>query len=207
MSWEKKAVGNGNIALVNSLIARGIVKHKEVEEAMKAVDRADFLIQPTYPGEAYEDRPQPIGFSATISAPHMHAYALVLASTHVSPIGNVASRTQTEEQGARRRLRLRNPVPQSVQLNNRCAYFRKLMGEGCKVYGIDHIEELVEISRKNIARNYKEYLADGSITLVAGDGRKGLSQYGPYDVIHVGAAAEEIPMPLVEQLAPNGILV
>ena len=26
--------------------------------------------------KAYEDRPQPIGYNATISAPHMHAYAL-----------------------------------------------------------------------------------------------------------------------------------
>ena len=85
--------------------------------------------------------------------------------------------------------------------------FRKMMGDGCKIYGIEHIDELVDISRANIAKNHKEYLDDGSITIVVGDGREGLAAFGPYDVIHVGAAAQEVPKPLLDQLAPNGIMV
>ena len=38
---------------------------------MLQVDRANYA-----PVHAYEDSPQPIGHKATISAPHMHAYAL-----------------------------------------------------------------------------------------------------------------------------------
>ena len=38
---------------------------------MLAVDRKDFCSS-----EPYRDSPQPIGSNATISAPHMHAYAL-----------------------------------------------------------------------------------------------------------------------------------
>lgn len=81
------------------------------------------------------------------------------------------------------------------------------MGEGCKVYGIEHIEEIAEQSKKNIAKNHKNYLDDGSIQIITGDGRKGLPEYGPYDVIHVGASTEELPKALVDQLAPGGILV
>ena len=81
------------------------------------------------------------------------------------------------------------------------------MGTGSQVYGIEHIEELVEMSKVNIAKSHKQFLEDGSIKIVVGDGRKGLPEYAPYDLIHVGAAAEELPAALVEQLAPGGILV
>jgi protein-L-isoaspartate(D-aspartate) O-methyltransferase len=41
----------------------------------------------------------------------------------------------------------------------------------------------------------------------AGDGRRGYSDDGPYDAIHVGAAADGIPRDLIDQLAPGGRLV
>lgn len=40
-----------------------------------------------------------------------------------------------------------------------------------------------------------------------GDGRKGYEQDGPYDAIHVGAAAPEVPTALVAQLRPSGRLI
>lgn len=39
---------------------------------MRKVDRADFYHGPG----PYHDTPQPIGYNATISAPHMHAFCL-----------------------------------------------------------------------------------------------------------------------------------
>lgn len=39
------------------------------------------------------------------------------------------------------------------------------------------------------------------------DGRQGWAEFAPYDAIHVGAAAPEIPPALVEQLKPGGRLV
>lgn len=44
-----------------------------VRETMLKIDRGDFCSY--YP---YTDSPQPIQYNATISAPHMHAYALEL---------------------------------------------------------------------------------------------------------------------------------
>ena len=40
-----------------------------------------------------------------------------------------------------------------------------------------------------------------------GDGRLGFPSLAPYNAIHVGAAAPELPQHLVDQLAPGGRLV
>jgi len=59
--------------LVDGLVRQGILKTPEVISVMKSVDRGDYC----HPHEAYYDHPQLIGYHATISAPHMHAFALV----------------------------------------------------------------------------------------------------------------------------------
>lgn len=43
--------------------------------------------------------------------------------------------------------------------------------------------------------------------LLTADGREGWPDLAPYDAIHVGAAAPEIPQPLIDQLKPGGRLV
>ena len=47
----------------------------------------------------------------------------------------------------------------------------------------------------------------GRLKLLTGDGRLGVPADGPYNAIHVGAAAPTLPKPLVDQLAPGGRLV
>ncbi len=42
--------------------------------------------------------------------------------------------------------------------------------------------------------------------LIVGDGRQGYTKGGTYDVIHVGAYIQEIPIPLIDQLKNNGKL-
>ncbi len=61
--------------------------------------------------------------------------------------------------------------------------------------GIDHIDELVQDSIRNIRKdpNLEALLDSGRMKMVVGDGRKGHSEEGPYDAIHVGAAAPQIP--------------
>ena len=61
-----------NLTLIEGLIKGNVVTSKEVADTMKAVDRYYYC-----PTDPYDDRPQSIGYNATISAPHMHAYALV----------------------------------------------------------------------------------------------------------------------------------
>ena len=45
------------------------------------------------------------------------------------------------------------------------------------------------------------------IIVVLTDGRQGWPEFAPYDAIHVGAAAPEIPQPLIDQLKPGGRMV
>eukprot|EP01138_Halocafeteria_seosinensis_P007178 gb/GECG01007341.1/.p1 GENE.gb/GECG01007341.1/~~gb/GECG01007341.1/.p1 ORF type:complete len:164 (+),score=15.05 gb/GECG01007341.1/:1-492(+) len=71
MSWF--CSGRSNSELVNNLFRAKIISKERVKNAMLAVDRGDFVSS-----QAYTDSPQPIGVGATISAPHMHAYALEL---------------------------------------------------------------------------------------------------------------------------------
>lgn len=71
----------------------------------------------------------------------------------------------------------------------------KLVGKNGKAVGIEHIDELVALSKQNLKKSpeTKEMLDNGQVVFVVGDGRQGYPQHGPYDAIHVGAAAPTIP--------------
>ena len=70
--------------------------------------------------------------------------------------------------------------------------------QDCKSVGIEHIPELAKLSTDNISKNYYSLIEQNKVIIVEGDGRQGCPQYGPYDCIHVGAAAEDIPKCLIE---------
>lgn len=42
---------------------------------------------------------------------------------------------------------------------------------------------------------------------IIADGRKGWPEHAPYDAIHVGAAAADVPQDLIDQLKPGGRMV
>lgn len=85
---------------------------------------------------------------------------------------------------------------------------KKMMtDEDSMVYALDHIEGILKLAEKNIRKNHEEYATSGKIQFVLGDGRNGLPDYSPYDVIHLGAAATmEAVQFFIDQLAPDGIL-
>lgn len=151
-------------------------------QAMLQVDRGDFC-----PHEPYHDMPVPLGYNATISAPHMHAFALEAA----------ASRLRS---GAR-----------VLDVGSGSGYlavcFAELVKPAGRVVGIDHIDALVEQSIRNTRRAHGALLDSGALQFVAADGRHGYPPHAPYDLIHVGAASERIPEPLLAQLAPGGLLI
>lgn len=64
---KSRSHGTDNTSLVQALKSNGIIRSKEVEDAMLKVDRGNYVAR----GNPYEDSPQPIGYAATISAPHM----------------------------------------------------------------------------------------------------------------------------------------
>nr|XP_021201406.2 protein-L-isoaspartate(D-aspartate) O-methyltransferase isoform X1 [Helicoverpa armigera] len=180
MAWRSHGVNNAD--MVRNLRANGIIKSDAVANAMLAVDRKNYC-----PSAPYHDSPQTIGYSATISAPHMHAHALE---------------------------RLKNqliPGEKALDVGSGSGYLTACMammvGEAGRVVGIDHITELVTLAIKNIQNDNPTLLTSERVKLVAGDGRLGYPADGPYNAIHVGAAAPTLPQPLVDQLKPGGRLV
>lgn len=81
-----------------------------------------------------------------------------------------------------------------------------LVGTEGRVVGVDHIQELVDLAKRNTGKSPegRDMLEKGQVAFVKGDGRKGWSDGAPYDAIHVGAAAVEAHAPLVEQLKTPG---
>lgn len=52
----------------------------------------------------------------------------------------------------------------------------------------------------NIQTSNPDLLEAERVKLLVGDGRQGYTELGPYDAIHVGAAAATLPQALVDQL-------
>ncbi|XP_073465938.1 protein-L-isoaspartate(D-aspartate) O-methyltransferase-like isoform X3 [Aquarana catesbeiana] len=82
-----------------------------------------------------------------------------------------------------------------------------MVGPTGKVVGIDHIDQLVHDATENVKKDDPTLLSSGRIKFIVGDGRSGYPQEGPYDAIHVGAAAAKMPQGLLNELKPGGRLV
>lgn len=172
-----------NQELIQHLRRSRIIKNDRVFDAMAAVDRGKY----THPAYAYVDSPQGIGYGVTISAPHMHACALELLEDKLV-------------NGAK-----------ALDVGSGSGYLTACMGymvgkSGLAV-GIDHIPELKDMATNNIRQGNPDLLSNGRVKLIVGDGRKGYVEDSPYDAIHVGAAAKDLPQPLIDQLAPGGRLI
>lgn len=170
-----------------SMVYQVLSKYKIISEKVKAVmlsiDRGDFVDK--YP---YLDQAISIGYSATISAPHMHAIALNYLEPCLKPGNKV------------------------LDIGSGSGYmllaFSKMMEDKGIVIGIEHVKALVERSKMNIWRSNEHLIDSGIISIIEADGRKGYKPQEPYNCIHVGAAAEnEIPDDLISQLANDGIMM
>jgi protein-L-isoaspartate(D-aspartate) O-methyltransferase len=71
-----------------------------------------------------------------------------------------------------------------------------------QLYSIEIIPELAKKSRRRL-----EKAGYSNISFKVGDGYYGWSAMAPFDAIMVTAAVENIPQPLIDQLAPGGRLV
>ncbi len=83
------------------------------------------------------------------------------------------------------------------------ATIAEIVGPEGHVFTVELFEQLVEFARKNLEKaGYGQ-----RVTLVQGDGSLGYKDRAPYPRILVTAAAPKVPQPLLDQLAPGGILV
>lgn len=76
-----------------------------------------------------------------------------------------------------------------------------LVGTGT-VYSVEIKPELVKFARENLGK-----LGIVNVDIILSDGSVGFSQASPYDRIIITAACNEIPLPLLNQLADDGLLI
>lgn len=166
----------------------GIIKNELVAKVMKETDRKLYC-RVAYP---YVDRPYSIGYSATISAPHMHAYALQLLEKQLTAdavVLDVGAGSGYLTACFSRFLQAQSPDSKGL------------------VVGVEHHPKLVEFAIENLDSDDPKLLSEGKVKIILGDGRLGCEEHGPYDAIHVGAAAVKIPDNLLKQLKPGGRMI
>lgn len=126
---------------------------------------------------AYQDSPLPIGHGQTISQPYIVALMTQLA-------------------GAK-------PGKRALDVGTGSGYQAAVLAEIVdQVYSIEILCELADDAKERL-----DLLGYENIETRCGDGYAGWPDAAPFDVIIVAAAPEDVPEPLVEQLAPGGRLV
>lgn len=184
MAWRSSS--NSNSGLIDQLKQNGIIQSAVVEEALKKVDRAQYVDS----RNPYLDAPQLIGCDQTISAPHMHGIALeTLRDVITIPNANL------------------------LDIGVGSGYLAACMARmnpSARVYGIDIVPNLVEYALRNVRKQDKDLLEPnslgGRLEIVVGDGWKSFDGI-KFNGIHVGAAAETLPPQLLHQLAIGGKLI
>ncbi len=170
-------LSNARERLVASLLRRGYIVSPQVEKAMRTVPREEFLPMDLR-DEAYIDTPLPIGDGQTISAPHM--VAIMVEKLDLVPGLDVL------EIGA--------------GSGYHAAVVAEAISPGGHVYTMERLPSLAEFAQDNLRRTGY----DKTVTVVVGDGSKGLPEHAPYDRIFVACGAPDIPQPLVDQLKVDG---
>ena len=199
--------GKNQRELVNQLRQKGIIRTDFVQKIMGLVDRGNYcFLRPKFESESdaicYADRALAIGLGQTISAPHMHAYALEEIYETLAQTKEESHNTKILDVGCGSGYltacfgRWRSPIKkESIETYQH------------KVFGIDVRQDLVDMTRKNMERADGDLLEAGIVDLSLRDGWKGLPEHAPFDAIHVGAAAESLPKLLVNQLAVGGVMI
>ena len=126
---------------------------------------------------AYGDHPVPIGSGQTISQPYMVAIMLDLL-------------------GVRRDMKV-------LEVGAGSGYVLALLrAMGARPFGIEWHGSLAGAIQENLRR-----AGIPDVPVRTGDGALGWPEEAPFDRVMVSAACPDIPPPLLDQLAPRGILL
>jgi len=165
-------------AMVDRLVSAGYARTGRVIEALRKVQRHLF-VPDEFKSSSYVDSPQPIGFNQTISAPHMVAM--------MSELLDVEPGLKVLEVGT-------GSGYQAAVLS--------VLSEPGRVVSVERVGELAGRTRRLL-----ESLGYSNVSVVEGDGTIGYEADAPYDRIIVTAAAPEVPMALISQLASGGRMI
>jgi protein-L-isoaspartate(D-aspartate) O-methyltransferase len=126
---------------------------------------------------SYDDKPLSIGYGQTISQPYIVAL-------------------MTEELGT-------NPEQRILEVGTGSGYQAAILSQLCaEVYSIEVIPALFDQAVSRLRT-----LGYANVHLKLGDGYYGWVEHTPFDGIIVTCAPEQIPEPLLQQLAPHGRMI
>lgn len=171
--------------LLESLASMGYVRSKKVLKALEKVPR-ELFVPRELARYAYADRPLPIGYGQTISAPHMVA----IMTEALDPL----------------------ECDKVLEVGTGSGYQAAILAEivdpesrGCGiVVSIELIPQLSLFAKNNLERS--GYI--DRVHLITGDGSLGVgAEREIFDRIIVTAASPKIPEPLISQLKKGGRMV
>lgn len=172
---EPEFVKLRQVMIDKQIIARGI-RDGRVLDALTRVPRHQF-VPLQLSGQAYDDRPLPIGHEQTISQPYIVALMTELARPQ--------------------------PGDRALEVGTGCGYQAAVLAELVdEVYSIEIVRSLADEARERL-----QGLGYANIHVRSGDGYQGWAEHAPFQVIVVTAAPDHVPQPLIQQLAPGGRLV
>ena len=94
------------------------------------------------------------------------------------------------------------PGDRVLEVGTGLGYQAAVLAEmGADIWSVEIVEEFAESARIRLAA------LDHPVEIRVGDGSRGWTDHAPYDRILVTAAAQEVPRPLLDQLAPGGKMV
>lgn len=158
-------------------LRRSGITDSDVLSAIELVPR-EYFIPATFHDQAYEDIALPIGMGQTISQPMI-----------------VAMMTQALKLNDRHKV---------LEIGTGSGYQAAVLAKLCRrVYTIERHRPLLEKAEERLTG-----LRIYNYTAKAADGMLGWKEQAPFDRIIVTAAARtDVPQPLLDQLAPEGIMI
>jgi protein-L-isoaspartate(D-aspartate) O-methyltransferase len=164
--------------MVDTQIRRRGIVDRRVLGAMRAVPRHLFVPEDLR-SAAFRDCALPIGHGATISQPYIVAL--------------MSSALEIDRDGLR-----------VLEVGTGSGYQAAVLVEcGCEVYSIERIEDLYE----HCAALLSQLGYADRVHLRLGDGSRGWPEAAPFDRVIVTAAATAVPKALLEQTAPEGLVI
>ena len=164
--------------LINFLKNMKFLTDNNVESAFRNIPRHEFILSSEL-GRAYYNEPLPIMKNQTISQPGV--------VSRMSEWLDVKDRQNILEIG--------------TGSGWQTAILSYLVGTGI-VHSIEIHPELEKFARKNL----EKFCLD-NVNVILGDGSMGYPKASPYDRIIITAACMEIPLPLLDQLSDNGLII
>ncbi len=163
--------------LVQRLLDQGVSSY-EVLDVMRNTPRHIYLDE-ALSHRAYEDTALPIGFGQTLSQPY-----IVARMTEIL-LGAAGKLDKVLEVG--------------TGSGYQTTVLAQLVGQ---VYSVERIRPLQDKARERLRR-----LGLRNVQYRHADGGFGWPEMGPFDAILSAAAPQRVPQELLNQLAPNGVLV